>query len=243
MTLVFSCDCWCFGNVIQEATHQEGTPMKQWMQRCSDYCRGIEFANDNAIYLIPILEEWLVTMERYVRWSRKDNHETVIEVPWNWDERANVAFLGAAAWRAGCLTLNEFSSDKGRKDGASKGRGDLSLIFPSTAPKQKERMILVEAKIVWDSRRVEPQLENACEDAAAHKSTRYNRRYGAIFLVPHFEKEPTCREIKDTLKAVTKINPDVAAWCFPLEARSYSEEKNKKFYPGIILAFKRPRGQ
>jgi hypothetical protein len=59
----------------------------------------------------PLLEEWLLCIERYCRiWKGGD-------APYIHKERANIGLLSAAAWRCGWIALEEFRHEKGGRSG------------------------------------------------------------------------------------------------------------------------------
>jgi hypothetical protein len=86
----------------------------------------------------PILKKWC---EIVISWSERNEWE---DVPWWYGERSSLGILGVAAWEAGAVPLEEYSTEKGRGRGLWTGRGDLLI---STSPKD----YIIEAKQKWIS--------------------------------------------------------------------------------------------
>ena len=53
----------------------------------------------------PLMEEWLLAIERY-------NQISKVDVPYWYTERANIGVLSGAAWRCGRVALEEFQHEK-----------------------------------------------------------------------------------------------------------------------------------
>lgn len=99
----------------------------------------------------PLLEEWLLCIERYCRVAAGE------DAPFIYTERANIGVLAGAAWRCGRMALEEFQYEKGYRNKKKwNGRADLYLASDST-----EEMI--EAKFGWLSlsttRRVQDRIK------------------------------------------------------------------------------------
>lgn len=98
-----------------------------------------------------LMEEWILSIERFSRITDGD-------VPYWYNERANIGVLAAAAWRCGRIALEEFqyekidvSSDEETDETAQNkwnGRCDLWISNDRTAE-------IVEAKFKWLNMRSE----------------------------------------------------------------------------------------
>ena len=111
-----------------------------------------------------LLEEWILSIERFSRITNGD-------VPYWYNERANIGVLAAAAWRCGRIALEEFQYEKidvssnGETDETAQnhwnGRCDLWISNDRSAE-------IVEAKFKWLNMRSEKMTEFAasCLDAA-----------------------------------------------------------------------------
>lgn len=196
-----------------------------------------------------IIEEWILAIERFSRLSEGD-------VPYWYNERANVGVLSAAVWRAGGIALEEFQHEKnmdvvtaeddrlGSKTNWT-GRCDLWVSFG----KKSER---VEAKFKWinmDSERMiefaEACLADAMSDAKMSKSDDGQPAIGVAFL-PVFVKtskvtdeKPLETYIDDTVSKVKNMDVDLVAWSFPIRLRDYVGEKYNNHLPGVILLAKK----
>jgi hypothetical protein len=85
-----------------------------------------------------ILKNWCKTI---IRWCEQMGWD---DVPWWYGERSSLGLFALAAWVAGAVPLEEYSTEKGKGRGRWPGRGDLLLQI-------KERDYIIEAKQKWIS--------------------------------------------------------------------------------------------
>jgi len=122
-------------------------------------------------------------IERYI------NH-TDGDLPFFYNERANVGLLAAAAWAAGAACIEEYRTNKSHSSDIKKkvyGRGDLYISFG-------EEVLLIEAKNNWiflKSRRstIESQFSKSIEKAIkdAQRATEDGHLIALSFFVPHLD--------------------------------------------------------
>ena len=166
--------------------------LRNWIN--VDSCsHGVFQIKRDARYLIPILDEWVTLVQRYVRYAPK-----IIEgdVPWWYTERCHGGLLSAALWRNGCMVLEERHTERGDK--GSRGRTDLYVVFPEFLG--KERTVLIETKVAWygiDEKdlvgKLTKSIQFACNDAKNNRD-KANRRYGALFWVPPVVDKSQCQK-------------------------------------------------
>ena len=68
--------------------------------------QGIHIRDNDLEVLRPVLQAWIDGTQRYVTLFQGD------DLPYWYNERANVGVLSAAAWQAGMVALEEFQSLK-----------------------------------------------------------------------------------------------------------------------------------
>lgn len=194
-----------------------------------------------------LLEEWILSIERFSRISHGD-------VPYWYNERANIGVLAAAAWRCGRIALEEFQYEK--IDVSSNGEAD-----ETTQKKWNGRCDLwisndrseeiVEAKFKWLNMRSEKMnkfsiscLDAAVSDAANTKGNDEIKAIGVAFL-PVYAKADEVGDIEALEKVIAKTvisacksQADLVAWSFPKRLREHIGEKYNNYLPGIILLAK-----
>lgn len=186
-----------------------------------------------------LLEEWCLIHERYCRLVKGD------AIYWN-IERANLAALAAAAWRAGWAALEEFTQDKMQGRAKFLGRADLFL-------KSSDSQDYVESKIAWPSRGgIRPvnakgtlrRLDKALTDArAVDLANGSGTRIGLVFAVPYFRSEVNLSPLEllgpffDELQGASL---DAVAWCLPTVAQGLTlkEGRHTHVFPGVVLLAK-----
>lgn len=186
-----------------------------------------------------LLEEWCLIHERFCRLVECD------AIYWN-IERANLAALAAAAWRAGWAALEEFTQDKMHGRSRFVGRADLFLKSPDSQD-------YVESKIAWPGRggtrpvRADGTLralERAQTDARAVRlENGVGTRVGVVFAVPYFlskvQRSPL-ELLGPFFTGLQGADLDAVAWCFPAVAQglTWPEGRHMHVYPGVVLLAK-----
>jgi hypothetical protein len=194
-----------------------------------------------------LAEEWLLAIERYSRITDGD-------VPYWYNERANIGVLAGAAWRCGRIALEEFQHDKAEvrpDDGesiesAGTRRGRCDLWIAGDAYEE-----FIEAKFRWlnmhSSRLVEfatDTLQSAMRDATATKSDENHKTLGVAFL-PLFIRdlklkgEPIEELLLSTVEKLKTVDADVFAYTFPERVRETIGEPLNNRLPGMVMLVKR----
>jgi len=190
-----------------------------------------------------MIEEWLLNIERYGRVTDGD-------VPYWYNERANVSVLAGAAWRCGWVALEEFQTEKqepvpeeGDVIDAKRWKGRCDLFICSDV-----RSDTIEAKFKWlslNSRDIEGQssqlLDKALSDAHNTSCGESIHAVGVAFI-PFYIKEAALSEdidelIDGALDEMKKIGADLIAWCFPEFMRDNVSEKGY-IHPGVVMLAK-----
>lgn len=191
-----------------------------------------------------LLEEWILSIERFCRITGGD-------VPYWYNERANVGVLAAAAWRCGRIALEEFqyekidvSSNEETDETIQKkwnGRCDLWISNERSAE-------IIEAKFKWLNMHSEKmgeiaasRLEDAVNDAKNTRGNDETKAIGVAFL-PLYAKADKVGDtlalekiITETIDSTCKLQADLVAWSFPKCLRNHIGEKYNNYLPGIIL--------
>jgi hypothetical protein len=188
--------------------------------------------------LRPVLAEWARLVNRYCDAIPDD-------VPYYYNERANLSLLAAAAWRRGIVALEEYPAKKMR------GGGRTDLFFNIGG----KEGVQLEAKQHWmraglSDKSLHNKIRNAAAAAckAAEQNTEAEARLGCNFLVPFFRKDDFQRYKKEADEKIatelsryieTNVNEaDVWTWCFPRPQRTFGILENGaiNYYPGIVIA-------
>lgn len=205
---------------------------------------GIRISNTQLEPLRPVLQAWIDAVHQYVELFDGD------DLPYWYNERANVGVLSAAAWRAGFVSLEEFQSEKMalctdpqntdsntelETQKNQKGRCDLYLA-------DAKREFFIEAKVSYPPIH---KLEN-CFDSGMTKIAKDKRNVGdkdsfhlsALFCAPFaFQAKAPAATIAQHL-ALAQAHPiDAHAWVQPLQAQK-TPSHNQCFYPLVSLFIK-----
>ncbi|MGA2110150.1 MAG: hypothetical protein ABSH25_21180 [Syntrophorhabdales bacterium] len=196
----------------------------------------IKYVNSGSIRsLRPVLEEWVRVVAKYLDFDNGDN-------PWWYNERTSLSFLAAAAWGKNGIALEEYCTEKGKKDNAYSGRCDLFLGVGS-------QCFGCEAKQAWcaigtparkGTMEAEARLKDACADARTLARAE-GRRLGLCFAVPYLperHKDQIEKLLTAWLREIQNLNYNCIAWTFPRLSRYHTHEG--QLYPGLVLLAKEP---
>lgn len=205
------------------------------------------FADEHHPHWEVLLVEWMATMQKY--------HLVANDLPYWYNERANVGILAAAAWRCGYVALEEYADNKRNKKSETDndeerdrlGRVDLWIGRPDDASGE-----LIEAKLRWlnigtastSKSELQAGLNIAIDDARRSKTGK-GATLGLTFFVPGFAADnnnpPADMEqrLQALLGDVENMEASAKAWYFPEKFRQRRFQNNGQFYPGVILLAKR----
>lgn len=167
------------------------------------------------------------------------------DAAWWYNERASISILAAAAWTAGGVALEEFSTRK-KERGEKERAGRADIFF-----KINGQEFSCEAKFLWmllGARNpisyIERSLKVACADARC-LNPNDGKRFGICFITIITPKnvKRLNEEIRALQKKIAAKKYDAFAWSFPTEARNLTFKKkiwrNARCYPGTFIILER----
>jgi hypothetical protein len=182
----------------------------------------------------PLLEEWLLSIERYCRVWRGD------DAPYGYTERANIGVLAGAAWRCGRVALEESQYEKGlRNQPKWDGRADLFIASDETEE-------LIEAKFRWVSlssattlaRVAKATMKLALRDARVTRGVDSDlTSIGVTFLptwLPKKRGDVLDMKLECAIRELCEGDFHAVAWTFPKERRLVVSDAGN-FTPGVFL--------
>ena len=192
--------------------------------------------------LKPVLYKWCDLNREFFDKLRDD-------CPWWYNERASMSVFAAAAWKTkGFISLEEFSTTKGRIKTKSErsGRCDLKLWHDS------KRGFAFEGKQTWC--RLDKGIDLGSksndimaifrqgQDDARELKTHMGRRFGMCFVSPRIhvnERDSLDRRLDQLLYLLTKKHHDHAiAWYFAEDPGLLLDKATRLLYPGVVLLLK-----
>ncbi len=190
--------------------------------------------------LNTILERWTEANIELARLWCQDG-----DVPWWYNERANLSVLAGAIWRAGGLVFEEFLEEKrkitktGKLSMHYRGRVDLYFCFSGYQFIAESKRI--ESGILKDSEPVgviQRSLNMACRDIRKVRPFK-QRRLGITFALPYLRKgqfKSADERIARWLRETQSVDCDARAWVFPGISRAICD---KEFVcPGVAVFMK-----
>lgn len=189
--------------------------------------------------LRPAIKEWQHLIERYCKEVKGD-------APYWYTEMALVGTFAAAVWRTRGISLEEYSTMKGKRRGRGmerwSGRADI-WIYPGLGKKKFPDGCVLGAKRLWrniSSRRQLRELPKKCKELLRDAKKDAKRvqepgqpRWGLMFITPRLPKKEE-KHIDDCIKKfisqLKKVDADIA-WIFPARDLTY---KNW-IYPGVAM--------
>jgi hypothetical protein len=189
--------------------------------------------------LRPVLRRWQYLNSRIgTEWARE-----YLDSPWWYNERASLSFFAGAVWSCGGWALEEFSSVKKPRGGATSrsrraGRYDVNFGF---GPHE----YLAEAKQCWplltDPEGAKARLTLSLRQAASDARAIIPWGLPVLSMVFATPRIPVSRAVDTSalitqfLKSATQIPELTTAWSFPVAARSLTPPESKWIYPGVLL--------
>ena len=187
-----------------------------------------------------LLQAWQASLSDYVRIAQ--GGDMGADLPYWYNERANVGFLVAAAWRLGGAAIEEYTVDKPRQ--GTKGRADLWLRVPRLGLECR-----FEAKVHWPADTA--AAKRACNALLRQASTQmkqYSQQGsgGCLRMAVNFIVADTAtikrgrqvlRGLYDWLSKQQDVTQRIIALYEP-SARvevSYMEKGRTRFCPGVLL--------
>lgn len=159
--------------------------------------------------LDPVLKSWIRVLKRYY---------SIGDQPWNYRERTQIGFFAAAAWLSGHVALEEWSTQKGRKDARRKGRCDLWIDIADFHIEAKHKWCIVTRGLDKEMRYIEREMSAAVNNTADLNCSK-TRRLAFLFLSPCLPPHPDrdfSAELDAWLGRVYRLRHDAIAWYFPV---------------------------
>lgn len=186
--------------------------------------------------LKPILLEYLkINKETVELWNYED-------LPWWYNERANLSLFTGAVWKKGGYALEEYTSDKVSIIKKYQGRNDLYFYF-------NKKDYILEAKVLSQNgnsksetiqRRVNKIINLAIEDVRINKLEFFANKMGIVFVIPYFLKKSTSIEndFNNFIKSIMKSNYSALGWLYSEKANELVVAK-KWVSPGLAVILKK----
>ncbi|PQJ67143.1 hypothetical protein [Photobacterium angustum] len=192
---------------------------------------GVHIRDESLLSYRSLLLSWIECIQDYISvWDGDD-------LPYWYNERANVGILAGAAWRSGMIALEEFQTIKVADDGEdSKGRNDLYLADKSIGA-------FIEAKVSFPNilnkkqytNLVKSQLFGALSDVRKIKDE--GEKIGVVFVAPYSQSDRANDEdVSKFIEALPSFNVGAIAWCCPNMSQKHSSHDGK-YYPVVALLF------
>lgn len=200
--------------------------------------QGIHIRHDGLEVLRPVLQAWIDCTQQYVALFEGN------DLPYWYNERANVGVLSAAAWKAGMVSLEEFQSMKYPVPSDAdmpphavqehqKGRCDLYLA-------DTVHEFFIEAKVIYPSlaktsdcfatglARIECDPRNV-SDGSYHLA--------ALFCAPYAAAKASSQDIAQHLACAQALDMDAHAWVACAQAQQ-AHSHNGRYYPLVSVFLK-----
>lgn len=181
-------------------------------------------------YLKPlekVLDEWIKCTLEYIEvWEGDD-------LPYWYNERANVSILAGAAWRSEMTAIEEYQSEKETSTkNKFNGRNDIYIA-------DKKHGFAIEAKFVSPEIKKEKlscvgkAIEKAIDDTKNLRDQEI--KVAAVFVAPHSEgRKASKKEVVEFISKMNEFEPHAQAWCFPEHAQKPKNVK-KNYHPAIVV--------
>ncbi|MFJ2485543.1 hypothetical protein [Pseudomonas sp. NPDC087639] len=182
--------------------------------------------------LEPILHSWISCTRRYIDvWDGDD-------LPYWYNEQANVSILAGAAWRADWTAIEEYQISKiateANEQTASIGRNDLYIA-------NEEHGFCIEAKVAYvDINEIEKAKKHiaARRDQATGDARRvdyHEPRLGAVFVAPYsLGSKADEQQIRAFQQEILTLDSQALAWVSPTKAQKTRSHDNR-YYPLVAL--------
>lgn len=190
--------------------------------------------------LEPVLKSWIACTQRYIDvWDGDD-------LPYWYNEQANVSILAGAAWKADWTAIEEYQISKVATEASEQitliGRNDLYIANDTKG-------FCIEAKVAYldindtknTSKYIKRRLANATQDA--ERLNYHEPRLGAVFVAPYSRDKPaTLLQTQVFQQKMLELDVQALAWVAPINAQQTCSHDNK-YYPMVALLLKTTKPQ
>lgn len=182
--------------------------------------------------LRPVLLSWIKCVQRYIDvWDADD-------LPYWYNEQANVSILAGAAWKADWTAIEEYQvrkiANEGTESYSSIGRNDLNIA-------NETHGWSIEAKVSYvpvdNPERARTQINEKCAWAIrdANRVHYDEPRLGAVFIAPYSAGKPAdVVQIRMFRKMLLDISCAAIAWVAPSHAQK-THSHDGRYYPMVAL--------
>ncbi|WP_438302106.1 hypothetical protein [Pseudomonas sp. NMS19W] len=180
----------------------------------------------------PVLHSWISCTERYIGvWDGND-------LPYWYNEQANVSILAGAAWKADWTAIGEYQINKIATEAneriTSIGRNDLYIADDTNG-------FCIEAKVAYvpidNLTHARNWILGKCKSATVDAGRLdYNEpKLGAVFIAPYSLGDQANDEQIQAFQTMLQALPsDALAWVCPAKAQKTPSHDNKR-YPMVAL--------
>lgn len=190
------------------------------------------FEGDRRTFTYALLKSWHKILKVY--------EENIRDLPYYYIEPTNIGFLSLAAYRIGAISIEEYSTFRGKGAKRYSGRADLWIQSKGGITHD------IEGKKDWialNSKNVATKINSLLKkskDNINNLSEKSNCSIALVFLIPYFskDKESDLRPFIKQMLNIKSHNGDFAAVHFCDEQIWREMEVKGKFYPGIAVVGK-----
>lgn len=201
---------------------------------------GMRITHPSLESLRPVLQAWVDGIEQYVQLFAGN------DLPYWYNERANVGMLSGAAWKAGWVALEEFQSQKMRNPNQCANR------TPTSAEPYRGRCDLYVAnhdvEFFIEAKACYPLITNIThgldegmqliQDDARNVDAAKGQHLSALFCAPYAPHAPASDEVVAAhLAYAQRCQADAHAWVAPVRAQNTCSY-NGCYYPLVSLFLK-----
>ncbi|WP_434361544.1 hypothetical protein NF212_24310 [Parasalinivibrio latis] len=191
---------------------------------------SISVIHEKLAYIEPILQHWIECSNQYIdTWNQSD-------LPYWYNERANVSILAGAAWKAGWTAIEEYQVPKTDLDKTYIGRNDLYLA-------NKELGVCAEAKVVYIDINspedfesyVSQSMSAAKRDVEDIQGNEDDERLAISFVVGKVKPDVDMEESINRFKRMATEFPTHAYAIYCPDAAKNLTAKDGYYYPGVAV--------
>ncbi|HWH85883.1 MAG TPA: hypothetical protein VNV36_03820 [Pseudomonas sp.] len=180
----------------------------------------------------PVLNSWITCTQRYIdMWEGGD-------LPYWYNEQANVSILAGAAWKADWTAIEEYQIIKIATEADEKtsviGRNDLYIA-------DEKNGFCIEAKVAYvpidNLTAARDWILGKCKLATfeAGRLDYDEPKVGAVFIAPYsLTKSASIEQIEAFQTMLLALPNDALAWVCPTDAQKTPSHDNKR-YPMVAL--------
>lgn len=194
--------------------------------------RYVRISTPILLPLEPVLQSWATCTQQYIDVCNGG------DLPYWYNEQANVSILAGAAWKADWTAIEEYQISKVATEADERstliGRNDLYIA-------NHDHEFCIEAKVAYANinflERAEKHIKAKCAEATLDASRLDYKapRLGAVFVAPYStDIVATDAQIQSFQAMLLKFGAQALAWVKPDKAQ-VTMSHDKRFYPMVAL--------